>query len=201
SASPTGPVRPWRRPLLLHLTVPGIQLTERYDQPAPRGRPCEKYSRVGRAGGHRWRDVTVSGPFAFALTVPVTNDLRVAFLRQTARMGRVRMTLERVELTPSDARVYWRDNLGRTGVGLSAELGGPPILQPFPGIPPVRRHGEVFVRGLYMGAHHGLRVYTFDVPGYDFHGQWTLLIYNDAGDSRGGEPASGKYLSLHFKVP
>jgi len=203
--------KPWvrwlavpRDNLSLRLTMPAIQMTERYDRPAPTGRSCEQYSRVGRANGHWWRDVTISGPFSFAFTVPVLNNLRVVTLHQTVQAAGVTVTLERVEITPSDTRVYWRERPVSPNFALAPEIGGPPLPKDAPPLTKLlttQRDGTTFWRGFFLGGDNGLRVSTFGVPGYDYRGPWTVAFQPAPTQAASRTQPSGSPITFHFTVP
>lgn len=158
------------RPLRLHLTLPSVTMVERIDGGKPAVAPCETYTDQGmtiddgRGGTIRVRDVTVDKPLSCDLTVPVDPALRAVAPRRTVSAAGGAVTLERVVVTRSEARLYLRadrphliqpDALVTLTVGGRAVQGNP-------------------VYGMTSGE--GLAVFTVARPLYESAGEWTLTV-------------------------
>ena len=115
--------------------------------------------------------VTVTGPFTFDVTTPVTTSLRMVSVNQTLTSSHgTSVTLERIVLTPTEARVYYR------GPAEMFLAGGTPTLP------------ELYVDGKEVDGTEGKPLgggrwsYSFGNWGvnlYRSHSVWSIKILTD----------------------
>lgn len=193
--------------LALRLTVPKIQIYEQLSATTPASVPCEQYSHV-RENGNQTRMVSVSGPFTFDFTVRVPAAIRIADVHQVGTASGLTVTLNRVEVTPSDTRVY----LQASGMGVQYCGLRPEIIGAANGSDPgAFRHSvteptQGFSTGTCLGNMAKLRPgmgqpYTFNTSLYDYHGPWTLVVYTRETQSSSGGLEVGEPVAFHFSIP
>ncbi len=181
--------------LALRLTIPGLrQLQPGATLPAHRscvsvGKPFQD---AHVAGGLLYR-VTTTGSFTFDVTAPVTFSVRALDLNQTLTSSHgTKVTLERVVVTPSEARVYLHGPLE------TYLAGGPPIA-------PVLEVGGKEIDAIGWPLPFGGRRETdsfgnVGVNLYRDHSEWTLKVLTDPvvrNYSRSWTDA----VTFHVKLP
>lgn len=184
--------------LRVRLAAPALRGEEIVTGTAPAAPSCETDSAVvmTRTGyGKPSRAVTVAGPFAFDITIPLSPKVRVAapHLSGTSQHGTT-VTLERIVVTPTEARLFVRGpdrprafffpTLYAGGVGFSAAEGTP------------ISHGlwvwRFFPR---LGSSVDHRPWLFDD-----HGAWTVKVLTDSIDVHNSSEWTGS-VSLKVTVP
>jgi len=97
-------------PLRVHLVAPALSGEELVTGAAPAAPPCETDGPVTTRGANKpTRAVTVAGPFVFDVTVPLSPKVRATAPHVSGTSARgTTVTLERVVVTPTEARLYMR---------------------------------------------------------------------------------------------
>ncbi len=180
-------------PLVARLTIPTLHLYAATPLTAPQ--VCEHVGVRGPDPAHREAQsypLTVTGPFTFDITAPVTTSVRTAEINQTVTSSHgTAVTLERVVVTPSEARVYVQ------GPPQNEIAGGESIA------PTLYVGGKEIDSSIGMPLDGARRADSFGNWGvnlYQYHGEWTLKVLTDPvvrNYSRSWTDA----VTFHFTLP
>jgi hypothetical protein len=158
----------------VRVMAPSLTMFEDLDGTEPTAIPGETYEPAPR----QTRAVTVHGPIAFDVTIPVTLRVREAFPAHTLLIDTTPVTLERVVVTPTEARLYLR------GLNLVGDH-----------IPVLAVDGHQIA-----GNHHpqpaGVTVSSFLAPLDDYHGGWAVVILAHPESGPGGRRYTTPLLQL-----
>ena len=185
--------------LRVRLAAPALRGEEIVTGTAPVAPSCETDGAVGVTQNYGYgkmsRAVTVAGPFAFDITIPLSPKVREAapHLSGTSQHGTT-VTLERIVVTPTEARLFVRGpdrprafffpTLYAGGVGFDAAEGTP------------IGHGlwvwRFFPR---LGSPIDHRPWLFDD-----HGVWTIKVLTDSIDVHNSSEWT-RSVSLKVTVP
>lgn len=159
--------------LRLHLVVPTLTGAEIIKGRAPATPSCERDGPIGAVPLYKAiRSVTVPGPYIFDVAMPFSSRLRVAapHLSKTSRYGTT-ITLERIRVTPTEARLYVRYVRGpRFFLPISIVAGG--VTYGVATASPVG-HG-LWVARVFPPLHAASTAWLFDD-----HGAWTVHVMAD----------------------
>lgn len=137
-----------------------------------------------------FRCTDVQGPLVFNFTVPFRPG-RATDLHLEATAGGKTMTLERVVVSQTETRLYMRG--ADEGRYMKLSVGGWDSSS-------YNRSGA---QGIW-DVGDGVKAFSFPVPLYDKHGEWTLVVGASMLDKqrpRRGEEFSGEVWRFHFTVP
>ncbi len=180
-------------PLVARLTIPTLHLYAATPLTAPQA--CE---RVGVRGpdpahpGTQSYPLTVTGPFTFDITAPVTTSVRTAEINQTVTSSHgTAVTLERVVVTPSEARVYVQgppqnEIAGGESIAPTLYVGGKEIDSSI-GLP-------------LGGAQRSDSFGNWGANLYQYHGEWTLKVLTDP-IVRNYARSWTDAVTFHFTIP
>ena len=162
--------------LRLRLTAPSLYGNELVAGRAPATPSCETDSAVGTEPYDKSiRGVTVPGPFAFNITVPLSPKVRTLapHLTGTSRYGTT-ITLERLVVTPTETRLYMRGPARADKFFMPMlDAGG---TRDYPAtLSPVGHRLWVARFFAFPGSalDHGVRL-------FDDHGEWTVKVLTDS---------------------
>lgn len=140
--------------------------------------------------------ITVGSPFSFHFTVPFRGG-RVAMPDQTVTAGGTTVTLERVVISPTEARMYLQ---GLAGTGVYPDLtvaGWDSAKVSLPGWRSNEAGGVNW--GVWMTP-NGRTVVDFPASLMDKHGEWTLSVRAGPATADGRKVTGGPWV-FHFVVP
>ncbi len=171
------------RPLHLHLSAPAIVAGEIVTGSIPLTTPaCEKDGPANRVGVNKpTRRVTVVGAFAFDIVVPFSPHVRMAAPHITGVSPRgTRVRLERIVVTPTEARLYVR-LLGNSNAffNVSEVDAGEARFSVASGTP---IGGGLWVWRTFPGLQPGAQGHPWL---YDDRGPWTVKVLIDNVDVQG----------------
>lgn len=184
--------------LRLHLMAPRLYGAEIVNGRTPATPACEQDGAIRKVldGGSRRsiRGVTIPGPFDFTIAIPFSPKLRMAapHLSETSRGGTT-ITLERIRVTPTEARLYvrgpanrffWLQSIAAGGVTVNSALTAPV------------GHGVWVVRFFpYRSAPFDQHAWLYDV-----HGLWTIKVLTDYVSQHGNGHWGGA-VTFKLRLP
>jgi hypothetical protein len=147
-------------------------------------------------GGPGISPPVTGSPFSFHFTVPFQGG-RLATPDQTVTAGGTTVTLERVVISPSEARMYLQ-GLGGTGIYPDLTVAGWDSAKvSLPGWQPTEAGGILWSVWMTPG---GTTVADFPAALMDKHGEWTLSIKAGPATADGRKVIGGPWV-FHFVVP
>lgn len=141
----------------LRLTFLDISAVELITSTTPASVPGETYA-PGSGESDEAREVIVQGPLMFDIAVPVTPDVRISDLHRVVQVGATSVVVERIVVTPTEARVYLR-GLGLESVAATLDI-----------------DGQRVVAAAAWSPTTDFMAYSFVHPLYDYRGAWTIII-------------------------
>jgi len=151
----------------LRLTIPFIAAHEYWGDQLPVIVPCELYNNVTGMGPNT-REVRVLGPMVFNLHVVTDTRCRIADVFHKEYIDDFEVTLERVIVTPSETRVYLRND------------------PPQDVLVELKIDGESIVGGEgRWPSNQAHTVQSWVTPLYNRHGRWTITVHSRRGEVGG----------------
>lgn len=190
-----------RSTITLHLNLSSIQMNVR--------NPATKSSCVtpetSKWAGYTRHSVIARGPFLYTMTVPVA-PTRVVTLYGKAQTHLAKLTLQRLEVTPTNTRIIARIVSAQPLDGLAALAVPGEVYRQVAlsrvslNLNAVRDGGQLFDLG-EPNQDHRTWTFNFDAPFFSYHGTTTLVIVLSDWHARGRHrTSSGGTLRLRFTV-
>lgn len=177
--------------LRVHLAAPHLSADESVPGQPAAAPSCERDGAVTRAySGTPHRGVIVPGPFVFTITLPFSPQVRMlaSHLSGTSRQGTT-ISLQRIVVTPTEARLYLRGPVDRFFIPLLV-VGGKKL-----DVAMTTPVGQGAWVARFFPRPHGVRDHRAWL--YDDHSTWTVKVLTDPANGPGRHTWGG---SVNFKV-